>query len=112
MPPMGWTRHETLQPPLPLATILGTCTNARLAMRTVVKMGTTAAPAQAPSTSVVSPATPTIQNQASVPDSTGQKRARRNTPALTMVAEWRKADTGVSRSATKVVQTTCASPRA
>ena len=36
-----------------------------------------------------------IQNQASLPASTGQKRASRNTPALTIVAECRKAETGV-----------------
>ena len=33
--------------------------------------------------------TPTIQNQASVPASTGHSRASRNTPAFTMVAECR-----------------------
>lgn len=45
--------------------------------------------AYAPSTSVISPAPPMIQNHSSVPDSTGQKRASRNTPAFTMVAECR-----------------------
>ena len=35
------------------------------------------------------PAPPTSQNQSSVPESTGQSRASRNTPAFTMVAEWR-----------------------
>jgi hypothetical protein len=36
-----------------------------------------------------------IQNHSEVPASTGQRRARRNTPALTIVAECRYAETGV-----------------
>ena len=43
----------------------------------------------APSSSVARPADVTSQNQGSVPASTGQKRASRNTPAFTMVAECR-----------------------
>ena len=45
--------------------------------------------AYAPSSNVQRPAPPTIQNQASVPERTGQRRAIRKTPALTMVAECR-----------------------
>ena len=45
--------------------------------------------AYAPSSSVHRPAPPTIQNHISVPDSTGHRRASRNTPAFTMVAECR-----------------------
>ncbi|MNR37148.1 hypothetical protein D3C85_1551410 [compost metagenome] len=41
------------------------------------------------------PAPPTIQNHSSLPASDGHRRASRNTPALTMVAECRYADTGV-----------------
>jgi hypothetical protein len=43
----------------------------------------------APRSRVMAPAPPTIQNQASVPASTGHRRASRNTPAFTMVAECR-----------------------
>ena len=42
-----------------------------------------------------SPAPPTSQNHCSVPANAGHRRASRNTPALTMVAECRYADTGV-----------------
>ncbi len=42
---------------------------------------------EAPSSSCLSPASPTIQNQDSVPAITGQKRVRRKMPALTSVAE-------------------------
>ena len=42
-----------------------------------------------PSRSVTRPADPTIQNQSSVPASTGHSRASRNTPAFTIVAECR-----------------------
>ncbi|MNZ19988.1 hypothetical protein D3C78_370300 [compost metagenome] len=45
--------------------------------------------AKAPSSRVRAPAPPTIQNHSSLPDSTGHRRASRNTPALTMVAECR-----------------------
>ena len=41
------------------------------------------------------PARPTIQNHSGVPASTGHSRASRKTPAFTMVAECRKAETGV-----------------
>jgi hypothetical protein len=51
--------------------------------------------AQAPTSIVARPTPPTIQNHGSVPASTGQKRSSRNTPALTIVAECRYADTGV-----------------
>jgi hypothetical protein len=44
---------------------------------------------------VVSPTLQTMPNHRSVPESTGHSRARRNTPAFTMVAECRNADTGV-----------------
>jgi hypothetical protein len=49
----------------------------------------------APSTSVVAPAPVTIQNHASLPASAGHSRASRNTPAFTIVAECKYADTGV-----------------
>ena len=45
--------------------------------------------AYAPSTSVQAPAAPTIQNHSGVPARTSQKRASRNTPAFTIVAECR-----------------------
>ncbi len=45
--------------------------------------------AYAPSISVMAPVPPTSQNHSSVPENTGQSRAIRNTPALTMVAECR-----------------------
>ena len=41
------------------------------------------------------PASPNMANHSGVPESTGHSRASRNTPALTMVAECRNADTGV-----------------
>jgi hypothetical protein len=41
------------------------------------------------------PAVPTIQIHASVPASTGHRRASRNTPSFTIAAECRYADTGV-----------------
>ena len=43
----------------------------------------------------MSPALPTIQIHASVPESTGHRRAIRNTPSFTMAAECRYAETGV-----------------
>jgi len=49
----------------------------------------------APSRSVVMPALPTNQNHSSVPERTGQSRPSTNTPAFTIVAECRYADTGV-----------------
>jgi hypothetical protein len=51
--------------------------------------------ATAPSSSEPSPSVHRIQNHSGVPASAGQRRARRNTPALTIVAECRYADTGV-----------------
>ena len=42
-----------------------------------------------PSSSVHTPAPPISQVHSGVPDSTGQSRISRNTPALTMVAECR-----------------------
>ena len=42
-----------------------------------------------PSNRVMAPAPPTSQNHWSVPDSTGQSRAIKNTPSFTMVAECR-----------------------
>ncbi len=49
----------------------------------------------APRSSVAMPVPVTAKNQASVPPSAGEKRISRKTPAFTMVAECRKADTGV-----------------
>ena len=51
--------------------------------------------AAAPQSSVAMPARVTISNHKSVPASAGYKRASRNTPAFTMVAECRYALTGV-----------------
>ena len=51
--------------------------------------------ASPPSSSEASPAPATSANQRSVPCSTGQSRASRNTPAFTIVAECRYAETGV-----------------
>ena len=49
----------------------------------------------APNNSVAIPTEETIQNHASLSPSAGYMRASKNTPALTMVAECRYAETGV-----------------
>ena len=49
----------------------------------------------APISKVARPVSDTIQNHGSVPPSAGYSRASRNTPAFTIVAECRYADTGV-----------------